>query len=170
MPDRPGPDILPDVLAPGLRVVFCGVAAGRVSAAKGAYYAGPGNRFWPALHAVGLTPRRFAPHEFREVLALGIGLTDLCKTAAGADRELSPDAFDVDGFRAKIRRFRPRTVAFDGKLAALRALARRSVAYGRQDEDLFGAAVFVLPSPSGRARRFWDLGPWAALAAHLAES
>ena len=64
------PDVLPDVLGPGLRIVFCGSAAGAVSARVGAYYAGPGNRFWPTLHRVGLTPRLLAPAEFRTVLRL----------------------------------------------------------------------------------------------------
>lgn len=159
--------ILPDVLAPGLRVVFCGVAAGRVSAAKRAYYAGPGNMFWPMLHKTGLTPRLFAPHEYPGVLALGIGLTDVCKTAFGADHELARDAFDAAGFLRKMALYRPKAIAFDGKFAAKMALGRKTVPYGRLDEDLSGAAVFVLPSPSGRARRFWDERAWFELVAFV---
>jgi TDG/mug DNA glycosylase family protein len=159
--------ILPDVLAPGLRVVFCGVAAGRVSAAKRAYYAGPGNMFWPMLHKTGLTPRLFAPHEYPEVLALGIGLTDVCKTAFGADHELVREVFDAAGFLRKMETHRPRVIAFDGKFAAKQALGRKAVPYGRLDQDLSGAAVFVLPSPSGRARRFWDERTWFELAAFV---
>jgi TDG/mug DNA glycosylase family protein len=157
-------EILPDVLAPGLRVVFCGVAPGRVSAARGAYYAGPGNRFWPTLHRVGLTPRLFAPHEYPRVLALGIGLTDVCKTAFGADHELAREAFDAAGFAAKMDRYRPRAIAFDGKFAAMMALGVKAIPYGRQPEPLHGAALFVLPSPSGRARRFWDERYWSEVA------
>ena len=83
-----GPAILPDVLSSGLRVVFCGSAAGMRSAEVRAYYAGPGNRFWPLLHGLGLTPRPLRPQEFREVLAYGLGLTDLAKTAFGPDGRL----------------------------------------------------------------------------------
>jgi TDG/mug DNA glycosylase family protein len=157
-------EILPDVLAPRLRVVFCGVAPGRVSAARRAYYAGPGNKFWPMLHKTGLTPRLFAPHEYPEVLALGIGLTDVCKTDFGADHELARDAFDAAGFMRKMDRYRPRAIAFDGKFAAKMAFGVQTIPYGRQVEPLFGATVFVLPSPSGRARRFWDERYWFELA------
>jgi TDG/mug DNA glycosylase family protein len=160
-------EILPDVLAPDLRVVFCGVAPGRVSAARRAYYAGPGNAFWPMLHKTGLTPRLFAPHEFPTVLALGIGLTDVCKTAFGADHELAREAFDAAGFLAKMERFRPRVVAFDGKFAAKMAFGVKAIPYGRQPEPLHGAAVFVLPSPSGRARRFWDERYWFEVADYV---
>ena len=80
--------VLPDLLRPGLRVVICGSAAGAVSAARGAYYAGPGNKFWRILAEVGLTPRRLEPGEFREVLNFGIGLTDLVKTHSGSDAVL----------------------------------------------------------------------------------
>lgn len=160
-------DILPDVLAPKLRVVFCGVAPGRVSAARRAYYAGPGNKFWPMLHRTGLTPRLFAPHEYPEVLSLGIGLTDVCKTAFGADHELAHEAFDAAGFLAKMQQFRPRAIAFDGKFAAKMALGVKTIPYGRQPAPLHGAAVFVLPSPSGRAVRFWDERYWFDLASFV---
>src|SRR4051794_32803818 len=74
--DIQGMNVLPDVLRPGLRLVICGSAAGVVSAARGEYYAGPGNKFWDILAVTGLTPRRLLPHEFRDVLDFGIGLTD----------------------------------------------------------------------------------------------
>jgi TDG/mug DNA glycosylase family protein len=160
----PRAEILPDVLAPGLRVVFCGVAPGRVSARRRAYYAGPGNKFWPMLHKTGLTPRLFSPHDYPQVLALGIGLTDVSKTAFGADHELARDAFDAAGFLAKMDRYRPRAIAFNGKFAATMALGVKAIAYGRRPEALHGATVFVLPSPSGRAVRFWDERFWFELA------
>jgi TDG/mug DNA glycosylase family protein len=93
--------VLPDVLGPGLKVVFCGSAVGSASARVGAYYAGPGNKFWPTLQRIGLTPRRLAPAEFRSVVAFGIGLTDLCKSLSGADRALTASADDVAGLAAK---------------------------------------------------------------------
>ena len=77
--------VLPDILAPGLDIVFCGTAVGNVSAQRGAYYAGLGNMFWPTLYEIGLTPRRLQPEEFREVLSFGLGLTDLVKAVLGVD-------------------------------------------------------------------------------------
>ncbi|HET6554541.1 MAG TPA: mismatch-specific DNA-glycosylase [Dyella sp.] len=160
----PMPDpILPDLLQPGLRLVFCGTAAGRRSAQEGAYYAHPGNLFWRALHAVALTPRLFAPLEFPLLPALGIGLTDLAKHHMGNDDELPRDAFDVDALRARIASHAPRMLAFTSKAAARAALGRPA-AYGLQPERIGETRLFVLPSPSGQARGHWDLEPWHALA------
>ena len=77
--------ILPDLLAPGLDIVFCGTAVGAESARRRAYYAGPGNAFWPTLAQVGLTPRRLKPEEYPLLLTFGIGLTDLAKHVSGND-------------------------------------------------------------------------------------
>jgi TDG/mug DNA glycosylase family protein len=154
--------ILPDVLAPGLDLVLCGTAPSRRSREVGAYYATPGNLFWPTLHAVGLTPRRLEPLAFAEVLGFGIGLTDLNKTEWGSDAELSAAAFDVAGLRRKLERFAPAAVAFTSKTAAQTFLGR-PVALGRQAETLLGIAWFVLASPSGRARSHWTLAPWQEL-------
>ena len=159
-------DVLPDVLAGGLRVVFCGSAAGGQSAAAGAYYAGPGNRFWPTLHKIGLTPQRLAPAQFRDVLAYGIGLTDLAKEQAGADSQIAISAYDLPRLRRAIVQWRPWAMAFNGKRAGQLFMETR-VGYGLQREDCAGTAIFVLPSTSGAARRFWDEGPWCALAAWL---
>lgn len=87
--------ILPDLLSPGLRMVFCGTAASTASARARAYYAGPGNRFWPILHAAGLTPRLLAPAEFGLLTDWGIGLTDVSKTAQGMDREIAAHGRDA---------------------------------------------------------------------------
>jgi TDG/mug DNA glycosylase family protein len=160
--------ILPDVLAPDLDVVFCGSAAGAVSARVGAYYAGPGNRFWPTLAAVGLTPVELAPARFRELPRYGLGLTDLCQTASGADADLPPEGDDQAALDAKIRRHRPRVLAFVGKRAAKTFLNVNHVATGLQAESPFpDTDLFVLPSPSGAARGSWTIGPWQALAAHV---
>lgn len=155
--------ILPDVLAPGLDLVLCGTAPSRISAAQGAYYANPSNRFWPTLHAVGLTPRRLAPAEYERVLEYGVGLTDLNKTEFGCDHDLSPGSYDVAGFTAKMRACRPTAIAFDSKNAARAFFRAGTVPYGRQAATLDGILVFVVPSPSGLARRFFDLGPWQEL-------
>lgn len=158
--------ILPDVLAPGLRVVFCGTAPGTRSARDGAYYAHPGNQFWRTLAAVGLTPRRLAPAEFREVLQFGIGLTDVAKHHFGSDAELPRTAFDAASLRRKLARFQPRIVAFTSKNAARAGLAPcpRDLHYGQQTVTIAQSRVFVLPSPSGQARGFWDVAPWRELA------
>lgn len=161
--------ILPDLLQPGLAVVFCGTAAGRRSAKEGAYYAHPGNLFWRALHAVELTPRLFAPAEFPLLPALGIGLTDLAKHHMGNDDELPRDAFDVAALRKRIERYAPQVLAFTSKAAARAALGH-AAHYGSQAERLGQTQLFVLPSPSGQARGHWDLAPWRALAALVRSS
>ncbi|MDP2333169.1 MAG: mismatch-specific DNA-glycosylase [Reyranella sp.] len=160
---------LPDLLAPGLDLVFCGTAPSPVSFRARAYYANPGNAFWPTLHAVGLTPERFAPERFRELLGHGLGLTDLNKTEVGSDHELSAGAMDARSLHAKLCRFRPAAVAFTSKHAAALALGVKSPGYGRQKDLLEGAVAFVLASPSGRARSFWTLAPWQEAATFVAE-
>jgi TDG/mug DNA glycosylase family protein len=161
-------EILPDVLQPGLRVVFCGTAAGTASARARAYYAGPGNAFWPTLQAIGLTPDLFAPKEFRRLPEFGIGLTDICKVLHGSDAEVGTVEFDIDGLRQRIGEAEPRHLAFNGKNAAAGALEQQ-VSFGLQEDKFGGAQVWVLPSTSGAARRFWKLGPWEELAAALRE-
>lgn len=164
MPRRTDP-ILPDLLQPGLALVFCGTAAGRRSAAERAYYAHPGNLFWRALFEAGLTPRLLAPAEFPLLTGYGIGLTDLAKRHSGNDADLPRDAFDVPALRARIERHAPHLLAFTSKNAARAALGH-AVSYGLQEETLGQTRLFVLPSPSGQARGHWDIVPWRALAAH----
>jgi TDG/mug DNA glycosylase family protein len=159
MPDP----ILPDVLQPGLALVFCGTAAGRRSAEEGAYYAHPGNLFWRTLHAVALTPRLFAPAEFPLLPTLGIGLTDVAKHHMGNDDQLPRDAFDVAALRERIERHAPRVLAFTSKAAARAALGKVA-GYGLQQERIGDTQLFVLPSPSGQARGHWDVAHWQALA------
>jgi len=156
-------EVLRDVLEPGLRVVFCGTAPGTVSAKVQAYYAGPGNAFWQALHLTGLTPFELVPAEFERLPGYGIGLTDICKVSSGSDAEVGIAEFDVAGLQEKIAAAEPGYLAFNGKNAARGAL-ERDVAYGLQDEQVGGAPVWVLPSTSGRARRFWKIEPWRELA------
>jgi TDG/mug DNA glycosylase family protein len=161
--------LVPDLLAPGLDLVFCGTAPSPASFKARAYYANPGNAFWATLHAVGLTPERLAPQRYPELLALGIGLTDLNKTEYGSDHELSPQAMDAASLHAKLRRFRPAAVAFTSKNAASLAFGVKTLAYGRQAAPIEGAVAFVLASPSGRARSFWTIEPWRQAAAFVAE-
>lgn len=162
MPPEPTP-ILPDLLQPGLRLVFCGTAPSRRSARDAAYYAHPGNAFWPTLHAIGITPHRFAPGEFPQLLELGVGLTDLAKHHSGNDNQLPGDAFDTQAFARRIQAHAPAAVAFTSKNAA-RAWLRHPVDYGWQDECIVTTRLYVLPSPSGQARSAWRIEPWQALA------
>lgn len=160
--------ILPDVLEPGLVTVFCGSAASPTSAKLGAYYARPGNKFWPALHQAGFTERQFAPAEFPSLAELGIGLTDLAKHEFGIDTALSSDAYDADALRKKIETYRPRHLAFTGKRPAglflLQVFGAGLTDYGLQEPVLGETKIFVLPSPSGLATRWWSLDPWRTLA------
>jgi len=160
--------IIPDLLAPGLRLVFCGSALGAESARQKAYYAKPGNKFWPTLHAVGLTPRRFAPQAYRDLLPLGIGLTDLNKTQSGNDDALSAAQDDVAGLAAKIETYQPGILAFTAKRPAQVFMAasfglKGPPAYGLQPQRIGRTRLFVLPSTSGSGVRYWDIGPWQAL-------
>src|SRR5699024_7284230 len=123
-------------------------AASRRSAAEGAYYAHPGNFFWRALAESGITPRRYAPHEFRQLLELGIGFTDLAKYHSGNDSQLPRDAFDVTALHARLRRHAPGVVAFTSKNAARAALGH-ATGYGLQEAGIACSDVFILPSPSG---------------------
>ncbi len=109
---------LPDHLQDHLRLVFVGTAASQRSADLGHYYAHPGNRFWRTIHEVGITPRRYEPHEFPGLLKLGIGFTDMCKVGAGMDHEALNFPIDVPAFREKMLRYRPKTIAFTSKKAA----------------------------------------------------
>lgn len=158
---------LPDQLREGLDLVFVGTAAGHRSAAEGAYYAHPGNRFWRTLYEVGLTPRLFAPHEFPKLAAFGIGFTDMSKVGSGMDHEIAPEHFDRTLFETKMRRFRPRVIAFTSKKAASVWLGQPTgkIALGRQVRTLPDfPEVFVLCSPSGAATSYWDIRPWRELA------
>ena len=157
---------LPDQLQTNLRLVFVGTAASQRSAESGHYYAHPGNRFWRTIHEVGITPRRYEPHEFPALLKLGIGFTDLCKLGAGMDREALAFPIDIEVFRKKMRRYRPQTIAFTSKKAASLFYGRptKAVALGPQPPAQDFPIVFVLPSPSGAASGYWSVQPWQDLA------
>ena len=162
--------ILPDILRPGLRIVFCGSAAGAASARASAYYAGPGNKFWPILHKTGLTPRLLEPRDFNALPDFGIGLTDLAKHASGSDGSLPRGADEPAGLHDRIQRTQPAILAFNGKRSGQVFLkhhaAARSVDFGLQTWTVGKTTIHVLPSTSGAANGFWDEGPWYALAHH----
>ena len=156
--------MLPDILQPGLTLVLAGVASGKKSAERGAYYADAGNRFWRTLAAVGFTDRLYQPEEFRSLLKLGIGMTDLCKTQAGMDKDIGE--FDVPAFNAKMNDCKPAAVAFTSKNAARVWLGERStesISYGwLEHSNVLAPPVFVLSSTSG-ASGHWSEAPWKEL-------
>jgi TDG/mug DNA glycosylase family protein len=142
---------LQDVIAPDLKVLFCGINPGLYSAATGNHFARPGNRFWPALHASGITPRLLHPSERKFSLECGYGLTNLVGRATASAEELEPAEFVAGRKRLalKVRRYRPRIVAFLGVGAFRHAFDRPRATLGPQPETFEGADVWVLPSPSG---------------------
>lgn len=96
--------VLPDLIKPGLTVIFCGMAASNRSAEIKAYYAGRGNLFWAILYKIGITPRQLQPHEFPSLLEYGVGLTDLVKNAFGNDNALDKKFFDIIGLRQRLEK------------------------------------------------------------------
>lgn len=156
--------IVPDLLQEGLSLVLCGTAPSLASKEARAYYAHPGNIFWKTLFDVGLTPRQFAPQDYAQLARHGIGLTDLNKTEWGSDAQLTHSGFAIEAFVEKMMRYRPALIAFDSKFAACKYFGRRWVEYGPQAETLSGIPIFVVPSTSGRARRYFHVEPWLQLA------
>jgi double-stranded uracil-DNA glycosylase len=142
---------VPDVIAPDLRVLFCGINPGLYTAAVGHHFARPGNRFWPALHLSGFTGRRLSPFEEHELIARGLGITNVVARATAAAAELAPEEFERGGrlLRAKVKKYRPRFLAVLGVGAYRAAFARPKAGIGRQEEKLEAATVWVLPNPSG---------------------
>ena len=157
--------MLPDILEPELDIVFCRTAVGAESARRGHYYAHHGNSFWETLSAVRLTPEQLSSDRDRELLRLGIGLTDVAQRKAGMDNEVEAEDFDVEGFTSRIETNAPRVVCFNGKKAAKIVLRRERVEYGVQPERISNSLVFVAPSTSGSARGYWDVRYWHDVAA-----
>jgi TDG/mug DNA glycosylase family protein len=142
---------VPDVIAPGLRVLFCGINPGLYSGATGHHFARPGNRFWPTLHAAGFTPRILKPEEELELLAYGYGITNLVERATAAAAELAAEELAAGGgrLRSKVERYRPRVLAILGISAYRLAFARPSATLGRHPEMIGSTQVYILPNPSG---------------------
>jgi double-stranded uracil-DNA glycosylase len=142
---------VPDVLAPGLHVLFCGINPGLYTAAVGHHFARPGNRFWPALHQSGFTNRLLSPFEEHELLKSKLGITNVVAHATATAAELIPENFEKGGriLTAKIKRFQPRVIAILGVGAYRMAFASPRALIGEQIETLAGARVWVLPNPSG---------------------
>ena len=142
---------IPDVIAPGLAVVFCGINPGLYSAATGCHFARPGNRFWPALHRSGFTPQQVHPSEQSRLLAYHLGITNLVERGTARADELSAPELSEGGrsLVAKMRRLRPAWLAVLGVSAYRTAFAERAAIVGPQPNTLGVTRVWVLPNPSG---------------------
>jgi TDG/mug DNA glycosylase family protein len=141
---------IPDLIKPGLDVLFVGINPGRYSAYHGHHFAGPANRLWPALFGAGFTPRRFTHEDLPELLDLGLGITNLVdRPSAKADEVTTEELLEgAKRLRRKIRKYGPKVVAIVG-YTAYRIAFRQPKATGGRQADLEGAAVWLLPNPSG---------------------
>jgi double-stranded uracil-DNA glycosylase len=157
---------IPDVAAPGLRVLFAGINPGLYSAATGYHFARPGNRFWPALYASGFTPRVFRPDEQEQLLPLGLGITNVVARATARAEELTATEIQDGGqlLTAKVARLEPHWLAVVGVTVYRTAFGRPGAKTGLQEELMGGTRRWVLPNPSGLNAHWND----AALAAEFA--
>jgi double-stranded uracil-DNA glycosylase len=144
-----GPSAVPDVLAPGLRCIFCGINPGRVSAAAAAHFANPRNDFWRLLHDAGFTPRLYAPQQQFELLALGYGVTNAAYRTTPGSGDLRKHDFSGSAERLErlARELGPVAIGFVGKEAYRGAFGERP-GLGLQDRRLGGTLLYVLPSTS----------------------
>jgi TDG/mug DNA glycosylase family protein len=142
---------VPDVIAPDLRVLFCGINPGLYTAAVGHHFARPGNRFWPALFAAGFTDRLISPFDELELLALGYGVTNVVMRATATADELTREELRAGGKRliAKVRRYRPAFLAVLGLGAYRAAWNQPKAVIGQQENRIAETTVWVLPNPSG---------------------
>ncbi|MEJ2857465.1 MULTISPECIES: G/U mismatch-specific DNA glycosylase [unclassified Saccharothrix] len=142
---------LPDLVRPGLDVLFCGINPGLLSAATGHHFARPGNRFWPALHLSGFTPRRLAPGEQEELLEHGLGITNLSDRPTAKADELSADELRAGGERltSLAEAYEPKVVAVVGITAYRTAFGRPWAVVGPQPEPIASSRLWVVPNPSG---------------------
>jgi TDG/mug DNA glycosylase family protein len=142
---------IPDLVGPGLRVLFCGINPGLYSAATGHHFARPGNRFWPALHRSGFTDTQLHPSEQDDLLRHGLGITNMVARATARADELSPAELVAGGalLTATVTRWQPAWLAVVGVTAYRSAFGRPKAVLGRQDITVAGTRVWVLPNPSG---------------------
>ncbi|MFI9289224.1 G/U mismatch-specific DNA glycosylase [Streptomyces werraensis] len=163
--------LVPDVVADGLRVLFCGINPGLMTAATGHHFARPGNRFWPALHRSGFTPRLLPPSEQRELLSYGLGITNVVARATARADELTAEEYREGGreLAVKVARLRPRWLAVLGVTAYRAAFDDRNAKVGPQVRTIGESRVWVLPNPSG-LNAHWTLATLAEEFARLREA
>jgi len=159
------------VAAPGLRVLFCGINPGLMTAATGHHFARPGNRFWPVLHLSGFTPRQLKPAEQEELLSYGLGITNVVARASPRADELSAEEYQEGGrlLTAKVTRLAPRWLAVVGITAYRAAFGDRHARVGAQERTIGDTRVWVLPNPSG-LNAHWTAATMAEEFARLREA
>lgn len=142
---------VPDIIAPNLNVLLCGINPSIYSAAVGHHFARPGNRLWKTLHAAGFTPHVFHPSEDQDLLLIGIGMTNICDRATARADELSRDDLRAgrQALEAKVEAYQPKVLAILGISAYRTAFQQPKAGMGRQEERLHGAMLWILPNPSG---------------------
>ncbi|WP_328442592.1 G/U mismatch-specific DNA glycosylase [Streptomyces sp. NBC_00444] len=160
--------LVPDVIGAGLRVLFCGINPGLMTAATGHHFARPGNRFWPVLHLSGFTPRLMKPSEQSELLSYGLGITNVVARATARADELSAEEYRAGGrlLATKVAELRPRWLAVVGVTAYRAAFDDRKAQVGPQERTIGDSRVWVLPNPSG-LNAHWTAGTMAEEFARL---
>lgn len=162
-----------DLLSPGLKVLLVGINPGLYSGATGLHFARPGNRFWPALHLAGITPRRLHPSEGQALLALGYGITVMVRRATATAQELKPAEYraGAEQLTEKVARYHPKLVCFLGIGAYRTGFGRPKAQLGLQAETIADVPVWVLPNPSGLNAHFTldDFGRMLAEVREMAE-
>ncbi|GAA2643236.1 G/U mismatch-specific DNA glycosylase [Streptomyces lunalinharesii] len=143
--------VVPDVVASGLRVLFCGINPGLMTAATGHHFARPGNRFWPVLHAAGFTPRQLRPDEQGELLDHGLGITNVVARPTARADELSAEEYREGGrlLAERVARLRPQWLAVAGVTAYRVAFDDKHAVIGPQERTLGTTRIWALPNPSG---------------------
>jgi TDG/mug DNA glycosylase family protein len=154
--------VIPDVIAEGLRVLFCGINPGLMSAATGHHFARPGNRFWPVLRLSGFTPRQLSPAEQGELLTYGLGITNVAARATARADELTDEEFREGGriLTAKVELLRPRWLAVVGVTAYRTAFGEKKARIGPQERTIGDTRIWALPNPSG-LNAHWTAGTMA---------
>jgi double-stranded uracil-DNA glycosylase len=160
--------ILQDLIKPNLDIIFCGTAVGNTSADEKLYYAKSGNEFYSILFKIGLTQKKINPSEYKTLLYYNIGLTDIAKDVSGNDNQLNDEDFNRENFIEKIKKFNPKFVCFNGKKAAAVFLYNnpkktKQVSYGLLNNTIGTTKLFVAPSTSGNAKKYWDENIWFSL-------
>jgi len=149
-----------DILDYGIKIVICGTAIGNATHRAGHYYANSSNQFWNTLYITGLTPYRLQPFEDTDLLNYSIGITDIAKNQYGNDNILNFNHPQIDEFKEKIIKYQPRVLCFNGKKAAKVFFNNTEVSYGLCNSKIGNTFLFIAPSTSGSARRFWDINYW----------
>lgn len=151
-----GGQTVPNLIAPGLKALFVGINPGLYSGVTGYHFARPGNRFWPALHLAGITPRQLQPWEEEELLARGYGITAMVRRATATAQELKPEEYRQGALNLEetVRTYAPKLVCILGIGAYRTGFARPKAQLGLQDETLAGVPIWVMPNPSGLNAHF----------------